>query len=76
MTELAGNEIAARIPVGPDIKRLILGADEAYVRVMTVRVPIIGTADHRVAIKNYGRNGIEPRWRPALRRGFPTECLR
>jgi DNA-binding beta-propeller fold protein YncE len=50
VTVMDGSEIAARIPVGPDTKRLILGADEAYLYVPGYdgSVRIIDTADHRV----------------------------
>jgi DNA-binding beta-propeller fold protein YncE len=55
VTVMAGSEIAARIPVGPDTKRLILGADEAYLYVPGYdgSVRIISTADHRVTT-HYG----------------------
>jgi YVTN family beta-propeller protein len=50
VTVLAGSDIAARIPVGPDTKRLILGADEAFLYVPGYdgSVRIITTADHTV----------------------------
>jgi DNA-binding beta-propeller fold protein YncE len=55
VTVMAGSEIAARIPVGPDTKRLILGVDEAYLYVPGYdgSVRIIGTADHSVTT-SYG----------------------
>ncbi|MGZ4583640.1 MAG: YncE family protein [Mycobacterium sp.] len=50
VTAMAGNDVAARIPVGPDTKRLVLGADGAslYVVGYDGSVRIIGTADHTV----------------------------
>ncbi len=47
---LAGCDIAARIPVGRDTKRLILSADEAFLYVVGYdgSVRVIGTADHTV----------------------------
>ena len=50
VTVIAGSDIAARIPVGPDTKRLILGADEAFLYVPGYdgSVRIISTADHTV----------------------------
>jgi YVTN family beta-propeller protein len=47
---MAGSDIAARIPVGPDTKHLILGADEAFLYVPGYdgSVRIITTADHTV----------------------------
>jgi hypothetical protein len=48
VTVMAGCDIAARIPVGAEIKRLILGADGAFLYVLGYdgSVRIISTADH------------------------------
>lgn len=50
VTVLAGGEIAARIAVGPDTKRLILSSDDAYLYVPGYdgSVRIIRTVDHEV----------------------------
>ena len=50
VTVMAGCDIAARIPVGPETKRLILGADGAFLYVLGYdgSVRIISTADHMV----------------------------
>ena len=50
VTVMAGSDIAARIPVGPDTKRLVLSADDAFVYVLGYdgSVRIISTADHTV----------------------------
>jgi YVTN family beta-propeller protein len=55
VTLMAGSDIAARIPVGPDTKRLILGADEAFLYVPGYdgSVRIVNTADHMVTT-SYG----------------------
>ncbi|HWS91194.1 MAG TPA: hypothetical protein VN306_01425 [Mycobacterium sp.] len=49
-TVIAGSDIAARIPVGPDTKRLVLSADDAFLYVLGYdgSVRIISTADHTV----------------------------
>ena len=50
VTLLVGCDITARIPVGPDTKRLILTADEALLYVVGYdgSVRVVGTADHTV----------------------------
>jgi DNA-binding beta-propeller fold protein YncE len=60
VTELAGNEIAARIPVGPDTKRLILGADEAYVPGYDGSVRIIGPPITGWRSKTTAGTGLSP----------------
>jgi YVTN family beta-propeller protein len=50
VTVIAGGDIAARIPVGPDTKRLLLSADDAFLYVVGYEgsVRVISTADHTV----------------------------
>jgi YVTN family beta-propeller protein len=50
VTVVAGSDIAARIPVGPDTKRLILSADDTVLYVLGYdgSVRFISTADHTV----------------------------
>jgi DNA-binding beta-propeller fold protein YncE len=50
VTVMAGGDIAARIPVGPDTKGLLLSADEAVLYVLGYdgSVRVISTADHTV----------------------------
>ncbi|MBV8181343.1 MAG: hypothetical protein JO045_21585 [Mycobacterium sp.] len=73
VTVMAGSEIAARIPVGPDTKRLILGADEAYLYVPGYdgSVRIIGTADLRVTTR-YGTPSTAEVISPAGRHLYTT----
>ena len=50
VTVMTGRDIAGRIPVGPDTKRLVLSADEPFLYVFDYdgSVRIIDTTDHTV----------------------------